>query len=112
MSVSFPPPLTLAETDDGPLWGPFLFLFQRGLAIATALQRLAKCAKLVSEPALSLTDRPRSSGGRIQKNFQFQCVGVFGRTPFSKVQLIAQFVANPGDGRRAVDIGGAVIRWG
>ena len=35
------PPLTLAETDDGPLWGPFFFWFQRGLAVATALRRLA-----------------------------------------------------------------------
>ena len=40
-----PPPLTLAETDDGPLWGPFFFLFQRGLAVATALRRLAKYPK-------------------------------------------------------------------
>ena len=35
------PPLTLAETDDGPFRGPFFFLFQRGLAVASALRRLA-----------------------------------------------------------------------
>ena len=61
------PPLTLAKTDDGPLRGPFFFLFQMGLAIATALRRLAKYPKSVSEPALSLTDRPWPSEGRIQK---------------------------------------------
>ena len=65
--VAFPPPLTLAETDDGPLRGPFFFLFQRGLAVATALRRLEKYPKSVSEPALSLTERPRCSEGRIQK---------------------------------------------
>ena len=46
---------------------PFFFLFQRGLAVATALRRLAKYPKSVSEPALSLTDRPWPSEGRIQK---------------------------------------------
>ena len=46
------------------LWGlpgPFLFWFQRGLAVVTALQRLQNHARLVSEPDLSLTDRPRPS---------------------------------------------------
>ena len=62
-----PPPLTLAETDCGPLWGPFFFWFQRGLAVETALRRLAKYPKPVSEPALPLTDRPWPSEGRIQK---------------------------------------------
>ena len=61
------PPLTLAKTDDGPFWGPFFFWFQRGLAVATALRRLAKYPKSLSEPALSLTDRPWPSEGRIQK---------------------------------------------
>ena len=92
------PPLTLTETDDGPLWGLFFFLFQRGLAVATALRRLAKYPKSVSEPALSLTDRPRPSEGRIKKVKQFQCVGVFGQAPFSKFQLVAKFDANRGTG--------------
>lgn len=72
-----PPPLTLTETDDGPLLGLFFFLFQKGLAVATALWRLAKYVKLVSEPALSLTDRPWASEGRIQKELYFQSLGVF-----------------------------------
>ena len=63
--ISCAPPLTLAKTDDGPLWGPFFFLFQRGLALATALRRLVKYPKSVSEPALSITDRPWPSEGRI-----------------------------------------------
>ncbi len=67
MPDPLPPPLTLAETDDGPLRGPFFFLFQSGLAVATALRRLVKYPKSVSEPALSLTDRPWPSEGRIQK---------------------------------------------
>jgi len=62
-----PPPKTIREPIMRSLTGPFFFLFQRGLAIVTALQRLAKCAKLVSEPALSLTERPRSSVGRFKK---------------------------------------------
>ena len=62
------PPLTLAETDDGPSWGPFFFWFQRGLGAATALRRLLKRSKLVSEPHLSLIDRPRTAGGRFKNS--------------------------------------------
>ena len=51
----------------GPYGALFFFWFQRGLAVATALRRLAKYPKSVSEPALSLTDRPWPSEGRIQK---------------------------------------------
>jgi hypothetical protein len=57
----FAPPLALAETDDGAFRGPFLFWFQRGLAVVTALQTLQNHARLVSEPDLSLTGRPRPS---------------------------------------------------
>ena len=67
MSDPSAPPLTLAETDNGPLWSPFFFWFQWGLAVATALLRLAKLPKSVSESALSLTDRPWPSEERIQK---------------------------------------------
>ena len=103
LPVAFPPPLTLAETDDGPLRGPFFFLFQSGLAVATALRRLEKSRKLVSEPALSLTDRPRCSEGRIQKELRFQCVDVFEQAPFSKFQLVAKYDANPqGGGVKAI----------
>ena len=63
---SLPPPPTLAETADGPLRGPFLFWFQRGLAVVTALQRLQNHARLVSEPDLSLTDLPGPSEGRFK----------------------------------------------
>ena len=100
------PPLTLAETDDGPLRGPFFFLFQRGLAVATALRRLAKYPKSVSEPALSLTDRPWPSEGRIIKVYYFQCVGVFEGAPFSKSQAVSKHDANRGTGLRAVVLGG------
>ena len=103
---SLPPPLTLAETDGGPLRGPFLFWFQRGLVIATAFRRQQERSKSVSEPHLSLIDRPRPSEGRFKKSFYFQWVDVIGRASFSKVQPIAQFVAKPEDGRRAVDVGG------
>ena len=101
-----PPPLTLAKTDDGPLWGPFFFLFQRGLAVATALRRLAKYPKSLSEPALSLTDRPWPSEGRIKKVYYFQCVGVFEGAPFSKSQAVSKHDANRGTGLRAVVLGG------
>ena len=67
-SDPFPPPLALAETDDGPSRGPFSFWFQRGLVVATALRRLSKRSKSVSEPHLSLIDRPRSAEGRFQNS--------------------------------------------
>ena len=102
MAGSFPPPPTLAETDDGPLWAPFFFWFQRGLAVATALRRLAKYPKSVSERHLSLIDRPRLSEGRFQNSVYLQMFGDFDRAPFSKVQPIAKFVSNPRDGRRTV----------
>ena len=106
MGVPFPPPLTLAETDYRPLRGPFFFLFQRGLAVATALRRLAKYPKSVSEPALSLTDRPLPSEGRIQKVYYIQSLGVFWQAPFSKFQAVSKYDANRGTGLRAVVLGG------
>ena len=63
-----PPPLALAETDDGPSRGPFFFWFQKGLVMVTALQRLSKRSKSVSEPHLSLIDRPAPSEGRFQNS--------------------------------------------
>ncbi len=104
-----PPPPKLAETDDGPSWAPFFFWFQRGLAVATALRRLARYPKSVSEPALSLTDRPWPSEGRIQQVYYFQCVGVFEGAPFSKSQAVSKYDANRGTGLRAVVLGGN--RW-
>jgi hypothetical protein len=83
-----------------------LFWFQRGLVIATAFRRQQERSKSVSEPHLSLNDRPRPSEGRFKKSFYFQWFAVIGRASFSKVQPIAQFVAKPEDGRRAVDVGG------
>ena len=61
-----PPPPKLAETEDGPLLGPFFFWFQRGLVSVTALRRLPKLPKLVSKSRLSLIDRPQPSEGRFQ----------------------------------------------
>ena len=100
------PPNSLTKTAYGPYRGLFLFWFQRGLAVVTALQRLQNHAKLVSEPDLSLTDRPRPSQGRFKKIYYFQWFDVFGRACHSKVQPSAQFVSKPRDGRRAVDVGG------
>ena len=82
---AIPPPPTLAETEDGPSRGPFFFWFQRGLVIVTALWRLPKQSKSVSEPHLSLIDRPRPPEGRFQNSVQLQTLGYFGRALFSKV---------------------------
>ena len=83
----------------GPQRGLFSFGFKRGLAAATAHRRLVKCPKSVSERHLSLTERPSASEGRFQKVSNFQCVGIFGRAPFSKVRPTAQSNANPEDGQ-------------
>jgi hypothetical protein len=98
ISVPSAPPPTLTETDYGSLRSPFFFWFQRGLVEATALRRLGKCPKSVSERHLSLTDRPSVLKGRFQKISQFQCFGVFGRVPFSKERPIPQFNTSPKDG--------------
>jgi hypothetical protein len=93
--ISLAPPLALAETEDGPSRGPFFFWFQRGLGAATALRRLPKRAKSVSEPHLSLIDRPRPPEGRFKNSIKLQQLGDFGRASFSRVQPMAQCVANP-----------------
>ena len=103
---SFPPPPKLTEIDGGPSRGPFFFLFQRGLAVATALRRLSKRSEPVSERHLSLIDRPRLPEGRFRNSILLQLLGDFGRAPFSKVQPIARCVAYPEGGHRAVDMGG------
>ncbi len=61
------PPNSLTETAYGPDLGLFLFWFQRGLALAAALQRLTKCSKSVSERHLSLTARPTTQKSRLKK---------------------------------------------
>ena len=61
-----PPPLANCELEVRSLAGPFFFWFQRGLVVATALQRLPKQSKSVSEPHLSLIDRPHSVEGRFK----------------------------------------------
>ena len=104
--ISFAPPLAHRKPEMRSLMGPFFFWFQRGLVIATALRRLAKYPKSVSEPALSLTDRPWPSEGRIQKVYYFQCFGVFEGAPFSKFQAVSKYDANRGTGLRAVVLGG------
>ena len=68
--------------------------------MVTALRRLPKRSKSVSEPHLSLIDRPRPLEGRFKNNVQLQVLVDLGRAPFSKVQPIAQCIANPEDGRR------------
>jgi hypothetical protein len=52
--------------------GPFLFWLQMRLGAATALRRLPKQSELVSEPLLSLIDRPRRSEGRFKNSFLIQ----------------------------------------
>jgi hypothetical protein len=53
--------------------------------MATALRRLPKRSKSVSEPHLSLIDRPRPPEGRFKNNVQLQVLVDLGRAPFSKV---------------------------
>ena len=62
----------------GPLEALFFFWFQRGLGEATALGRLLKRPKSVSERHLSLIDRPRLSEGRFQNSVQLQMLDNFG----------------------------------
>ena len=66
------PPNSLTKTAYGPYWGLFLFWFQRGLALAAALQRLTKCSKSVSERHLSLTERPTAPKSRLEKMYHLQ----------------------------------------
>ena len=67
--------------------------------MVTALRRLPKRSKSVSEPHLSLIDRPRPPEGRFQNSVQLQILEDVGRASFSKVQPIAKCVSNPRDGR-------------
>ena len=67
-----PPPLTLAKTDDGPLWGPFFFLFQRGLARPSDFRRLVVRPKSFSERPAALSTRLSTKSRRIQKQAYFQ----------------------------------------
>ena len=79
------PPLAHRKPEMRSLMGPFFFLIQRGLVMVTALWRLPKRPKSVSERHLSLIDRPRLSEGRFQNSVQLQRLGDFERAPFSKV---------------------------
>ena len=108
-----PPPISHTEHDDGTILGPFFFAFQRGLSKATALQRLPKRPQSVSEPRLSLIDRPLPSEGRIQTVYLLQRLADFLRAPYSQVHAIAKSNANPRDGRieRETAIHGSAIDW-
>ena len=97
-AVPFPPPLSVEEFDLGPSQGPFFFWFQRGLAMVTGLQRLAKFPDLVSDRPVSLSDRPLAQMGRIQEYSSFQEPAVFVRPSCSEVQWVPFCEANPGDG--------------
>jgi hypothetical protein len=68
----FAPPNSLTETAYWPYRGLFLFWFQRGLALAAALQRLTKCSKSVSERHFSLTERPTAPKSRLEKMYHLQ----------------------------------------
>ena len=112
-SAPFPPPISHTEHDNGTFLGPFFFAFQRGLAKATALQRLPKRPQSVSEPRLSLIDRPLPSEGRIQTVYLLQRLADFLRAPCSRLHAIAKSNANPRDGRiaRELAIHGQAIDW-
>ena len=60
--------------------------------MVTALQRLSKRSKSVSELHLSLIDRPWPSEGRFQNSVQLQVLDDFGRASFSKVQMVSKFL--------------------
>jgi hypothetical protein len=64
------PPHSICESDQVPRCGPFFFLFQRGLAVASALRRLVERLKSVSERPASLFERPLPAGGRIENHAQ------------------------------------------
>ena len=76
------PPDSLNETAYGPYRGLFLFWFQRGLALAAALQRLTKCSKSVSERHLSLTERPTAPESRLKKTYHCQWFVLFDERRF------------------------------
>ena len=59
--------------------------------MVTALRRLSKPPKSVSEQHLSLIDRPRPPEGRFQNTVQLQLLDDFGRASFSKVQVVSKF---------------------
>ena len=99
MAVVFPPPFQVIEYVQAPLQGVFFFWLQRGLVVATGLQRLAECRNLVSEPFVSLSDRPSVRMGRIQSFHCFQGLAIFVRPARSKVRPVTFREANPGDGR-------------
>ena len=82
--ISIAPPQTIRESEMRSVRGLFYF-FHRGLVNATALRRLSKWSKSVSEPHLSLIDRPKCSEGRFQNSVKLQLLEGFRRAPFSKV---------------------------
>ena len=98
--IPLSPPISVTEHDDGPFLGCFFSQFQRGLAKATALQRLPKRPKSVSEPHLSLIDRPLPSEGRLKIFYLLHILVNFLRAPCSQVHAIAKSNANPRGGRK------------
>ena len=99
MAVVFPPPFQVIEYVQAPLQGVFFFWLQRGLVVGTGLQRLTKCRNLVSEPFVSLSDRPSARMGRIKSLLYFQYLAIFVRPACSEVRPVTFREANPGDGR-------------
>ena len=66
------PPNSYRKPEFRSLLGSFLFWFQRGLALAAALQRLTTGSKSVSERHLSLTERPTAPESRLEKMYHLQ----------------------------------------
>ena len=52
--------------------------------MVTALRRLPKRSKSVSEPHLSLIDRPRPPEGRFKIMFNYRYLSIWGERPFRK----------------------------
>ena len=52
--------------------------------MVTALRRLPKRSKSVSEPHLSLIDRPRPPEGRFKIMFNYRYLSILGERPFRK----------------------------
>ena len=81
------------------MMGSFFFVFQRVLAKATALQRLPKRPKSVSERPASLSERPSPPEGWIQIVYLLQRLADFLRAPRSRVHPKAKSNVHPRGGR-------------
>ena len=80
--------------------GPFFFLFQRGLAVASALRRLAAGPRLVSERPASLFERPSMTVGRRKKSSKIQWVAAFTGSSCSRDNPVTETDTKAQGGRK------------